>query len=153
MRNSMQDPVWHKEGNCEIHTEQVFNYANIHFSGDNELLLCALFHDLGKPETQTIRARDKNFKGDPLTLPWKEQKISNLYHELKCDRHIDKYFHLFSDVSTNNQKVSEICKNHLRAHLYSNGTMKRPFKRQTFENLKYFKELLQFEECDTNGKY
>jgi len=152
MKNSMQDPVWHPEGSVYTHTKMVFEYAQKNFPGNNDLLVCAIFHDLAKPETQTIRARDKSFKGDVLSLPWKKQKISNLYHDVKAKIYIEKYFHLFNDVSTNKEKILEICDNHLRAHIYLSGEMKKPFKRNKIESLKYFKELLQFEECDTNGK-
>ena len=152
MRNSMQDPIWHPEGNCEIHTRMVFEYAKKNFPGNNDLLVCAIFHDLAKPETQTIKARDKSFKGDVLSLPWEKQKISNLYHDVRAKNYIEKYFDLYSDLTTNKAKILEIVDNHLRAHIYLSGEMKKPFKRNKIESLKYFKELLQFEECDSNGK-
>lgn len=152
MRNSMQDPVWHPEGNCEIHTKQVFEYAQKHFPENLFLQLVAIFHDLGKPETQTIKARNRTFKGDVLTLDWKDQKISNLYHELKADKYIDKYFHLYSDISTDIDKLKEICANHLKAHNYVNGTIRKRNKLNNFENLTYYKDLLQFEECDSQGR-
>jgi len=152
MRNSIQDSVWHPEGDCETHTKQVFEYAQTHFPENIDLLLVAIFHDLGKPETQSIRARDKSFKGDVLSLDWKEQKISNLYHELKAEKYIDDYFHLYSDISTNIDKIKEICANHLKSHNYVNGTIKKRNKLNNFENLTYYKDLLQFEQCDTQGR-
>jgi hypothetical protein len=152
MRNSMQDPVWHPEGNCEVHTKEVFEYAQKHFPENIDLLLVAIFHDLGKPETQTIKARDKSFKGDVLSLDWKDQKISNLYHELKAEKYIDKYFHLYSDISTDIDKFKEICANHLKAHNYVNGTIRKRNKLNNFENLTYYKDLLQFEQCDSQGR-
>jgi len=152
MKSSIQDPVWHPEGNCEVHTRRVFEYAQTHFPENKDLLLVAIFHDLGKPETQTIKARDKSFKGDVLSLEWKDQKISNLYHELKADKYLDEYFHLFSDFSTDINKFKEICANHLKAHNYVNGGIRKFNKLNNFENLKYYKDLLQFEECDSNGK-
>ena len=152
LKNSMQDPIWHPEGSVYTHTKMVFEYAKKNFPGNNDLLVCAIFHDLAKPETQTIKARDKSFKGDPSTLPWKKQKISNLYHDIKAKNYIEKYFDLFSDITTNKEKILEIVDNHLRAHIYLSGEMRKPFKRNKFESLKYFKELLHFEECDSNGK-
>ena len=152
MKNSMQDPIWHPEGDCEIHTKQVFEYAKKHFPKNTDLLLVAIFHDLGKPETQNIRARNKSFKGDVLSLDLKDQKISNLYHELKAEKYIDDYFHLFSDISTDINKFKEICANHLKAHNYVNGTIRKRNKLNNFENLTYYKDLLQFEQCDSNGR-
>jgi len=49
---SMQDPVKHPEGSVETHTRQVFEYASRVLDNDPDLLLSAIFHDLGKPETQ-----------------------------------------------------------------------------------------------------
>jgi len=149
MKNSMQDYYWHPEGNVYIHTELVFNCLKKH--NDKDLLLAAIFHDMGKPETQTIRARDKDFNGDISKLSLKDLKISNIGHEYKCEKYIDKYFYLFSDISTNIKKVKEICNYHLKAHLYISGKLKKEKKRKDFENLKYFDELIKFEYCDANS--
>lgn len=140
MKSCEQDPKWHPEGNTYTHTEMVFNYAKEHYN-DKELLLCAIFHDLGKPETTTIGTRTNG-----------DVKISHIGHEIKSLKYIDRYFDLFSDVSTNKEKVYEICKNHIRAHVYKNGEMSNKNKRKNFEKLKYFKEIMEFEMCDTNGK-
>ena len=40
----------------------------------------------------------------------------------------------------------------MRAHVYLSGEMRKQSKKNKIETLKYFKELLDFEECDTNGK-
>jgi hypothetical protein len=140
MKSCQQDPKWHSEGDCEIHTEMVFDYAKEHYN-DDELLLCAIFHDLGKPETTTIGTR-----------PNGDIKISHIGHEVKSLKYIDRFFDLYSDVSTNKEKVYEICKNHIRAHVYETGQMSNKHKRSEFEKLKYFKEIMEFEKCDTNGK-
>ena len=59
LRNALaaceQDPIYHPEGVVSTHVEQVFEYAKEHFPEDVDLQVCALFHDLGKPETQTIK--------------------------------------------------------------------------------------------------
>jgi len=142
-----QDPIWHPEGNVYNHTKQVFNYSKKF--NDKDLLICAIFHDLAKPETQVITARDKSYIGNPLDLPLHEQKISNLTHEVKAKIYIEKYFHLYSDITTNKEKILEICDNHLKAHDYAYGKLKKELKRKNFESLKYFNEIMQFEECDS----
>ena len=151
MKNTEQDPVWHPEGSFYTHTNLVFNIVNDKYGSDNDLLLVAIFHDLGKPETQRIRSRDKTFKGDVLTLPLAKQKISNIGHEYKAEKYIDEYFHLFSDVSTDIEKIKSICLHHLRTHLFVNNVMTNKNKRKKFEELEYFDDLIKFEDCDANS--
>ena len=151
LKSTEQDPIWHPEGNIYIHTKLVFEYAQKKYPEDIDLQICAIFHDLGKPETISIRARDKSFKGDVYSLPLKKQKISNIGHEYKCEKYIDRYFHLYNDITTDIEKVKEICSNHLRAHLYVNNVMTNKNKRKRFEELKFFNELIKFEDCDSNS--
>jgi len=138
MSKCEQDPIYHPEGPADIHTKLVFEYAMKY--NDPDLLLCAIFHDLGKPETKKTKEKDGKIR------------ISNIGHERKCDFYIDKYFHLYSDVSTNKEKVREICNNHMKAHMYIDGRLKKPSKRESFENLKYFDNIIKFADCDSNGK-
>lgn len=143
LRNSLatceQDPVYHPEGVCENHIRQVFELAKQY--NNDQLLLCALFHDLGKPETKQVKTRDNG------TL-----KISNIGHENRAQYYIDKYLHLFEDLKPNKELVSEVCFYHMRVHLYIDGTIKKASKRQAMEELTYFKELIQFSECDDKGR-
>jgi len=134
-----QDKVYHKEGNVDVHIKLVFEWANQNYN-DVDLLLAAIFHDLGKPETQRFKEKEGRIR------------ISNIGHETKCDFYIDKYFELYSDVSTNKEKVSEICNNHMKAHVYNDGTMSKPSKRKAFEDLKYFEDIIKFSNCDKGGR-
>lgn len=138
--NCEQDQIHHPEGNVTEHIKMVFNCVINVYGGDKDLLLCSIFHDLGKPSTMT-----KAIKGDVL-------RISNIGHELLCDEYIDKYFHLFSDISTNKEKIKEICLYHMKAHLYVDGLMKKRKKRTNFENLKYYNEIIVFSKCDVFGR-
>ena len=36
----------------------------------------------------------------------------------------------------------------MKFHLYLNGKLKRPHKRNLFENLEYFKDIIKFSVCD-----
>jgi len=139
--NCEQDPIYHPEGNVDVHIRLVFEHAVNHFDSDVDLLVAAIFHDLGKPETKKV------FTKNDGTV-----KISNIGHENKCISFIDKYFHLFLDVTINKEKVTEICLNHMRAHIYKNKQMSKPAKRKAFENLKYFEDIMKFSECDEMGK-
>lgn len=136
---SEQDPHWHPEGVVVIHARMVFDYAAKHFPGDLDLLVCAIFHDMGKPDTQQKFYRDG-----------KVYKISNKGHENLAEKYIEKYFHLYSDITTNKEKVIAVCKNHMRAHLYTDKRMSNPNKRKTFESHPYFKDIMNFSSCDEN---
>ena len=136
-----QDSIYHPEGEVSEHLRLVFEYAQKNFPEDIDLQIAAIFHDLGKLDTQSIKI-----------LPNGRMKISNIGHELHAERYIDKYFDLYSDITKNKEKIKEICTYHMKAALYVNGAMKKESKRQKFEALKYFNELIKFTECDRNGK-
>ncbi|MCK9417721.1 HD domain-containing protein [Candidatus Dojkabacteria bacterium] len=139
MSKCEQDPVWHPEGPADTHTKLVFEYANNHYD-DVDLLIAAIFHDLGKPETQRIqKINDK-------------VKISNIGHETKCEFYINKFFQIFSDITTNKEKILEICNNHMKAHLYLSNKLKKSSKRKSFESLTYFDDIIKFSICDDCGR-
>lgn len=131
-----QDARWHPEGCVYNHIKLVFEYADRVFPNDGALLAAAIFHDLGKPET----------------FVEKDGKITNHAHEHASLKFIDEYFDLFSDLSTDKEKVVAICKNHMRAHLYDSGRMSRSVKRAAFEAEKYFDDIMKFRTCDENGR-
>jgi len=135
-----QHPKYHKEGPVSEHIKLVFEYAEKNFPEDMEILLSALFHDLGKPETFSERVVNG------------ELKISAYGHEFRAKNFILKYFELFKDISTNQEKVEEICHNHMRASQYNKGTLKKAHKRKAFEELKHFDAIMKFAECDKAGK-
>jgi len=133
-----QNPAYHPEGNVDVHIEMVFDYANDNYFGDNDLLLCALFHDLGKVDTFKIHPK----KGVPTSYG----------HERHAEKYIDKYIHLFADLRPNVERIKEICANHMKAHLYISGSLSKPAKRKAFESLKYFDDIMKFANCDDGGK-
>jgi HD domain-containing protein len=135
-----QHPKYHPEGNVDQHIKLVFEYAEKHFPGDMEILLAALFHDLGKPETFSERVVNG------------ELKISAYGHEFRAKNFILKHFDLFKDISTDQEKVEEICYNHMKAAQYTKGTLKKAHKRKAFEDLKHFDAIIKFAECDKAGK-
>ena len=48
LENVKQNPVWHPEGDALYHTLQVFDHARNELPYDEEFLLAALLHDVGK---------------------------------------------------------------------------------------------------------
>jgi tRNA nucleotidyltransferase (CCA-adding enzyme) len=59
LRGAAQDPQWHPEGDVWAHTLQVVDAAAALRVGDSQrdlmLLWAALLHDIGKPETATVK--------------------------------------------------------------------------------------------------
>ena len=140
LKSTMQDPKYHKEGDVYTHTQMVFNEVTKH-DGSKDHLIAAIFHDLGKID---------------VTTQWVDKsgtvRISSINHENKSVEYFDKYHKLYSDLIEDVELVRMIIKNHMRTHLYVNGTLKNPNKRQAFETDKYFQDYLFFGECDDNGR-
>ena len=141
LKNCEQDKKYHPEGSVENHIRMVFDECITRYPDDKEVMLASIFHDLGKPETQSIRYDEKGHK-----------RIRNIGHEYASLKYIDMYFHLFSDISTNKDKVYEICKEHMRAWKYYSKEMSNKGKRANFEKLKYFESVIKFTICDHNGR-
>lgn len=136
-----QQPIkWHPEGNVDKHIELVFEYAKNHFK-DLNLMVSALFHDLGKIETTYLKTRKDG-----------QQFWTSPNHEKYAKGYIHMYAELFDDLDVDWDMIEEICYQHMRAHKYNDHVMCNPFKRKTFENLKHFYKIIEFSECDANGK-
>lgn len=139
LKNLEQSSNHHPEGNVENHIKLVFEQAEL--LNDDDLMICALFHDLGKLDTSV-----KTILADGTI------KVSAHDHEEYVKYYIYKYLDLFQDITTNYFKIMEICLNHMRGHRYQDGDMINQRKRKEFESLQYFKDIMKFVDCDTNGK-
>jgi len=138
LKNTEQDSIYHYEGNAYIHTKMVFNETKK--TGDIDLVIASIFHDLGKIDTHSEKIKDG------------KRKISHIGHEIKSLDYIDNYFYLYEDLTKNKEKIKEIVKNHMKCHLYETGKMKKPIKRKRFEENPYFKDIIKFTECDEKGR-
>ena len=136
LKTTEQNPIWHPEG--EVYNHILIVYELACETGDNDIIIAALFHDLGKIDTTKRITKDG------------KEKLVSYGDEIASLPYIDKYFHLFSDISTDIEKVKSITENHMKAHLYFNGEMNR--KGRTFENLTHFEDIMKFERCDSMGK-
>lgn len=136
LENCMQDPKWHPEGNVRNHIEIVCNNIRDIYNSDPELMVAAIFHDLGKVDTTEIKEKDGHIK------------ITSYGHEFKSLNYVDNYFHLYSDITANKEKIIEIVKYHMYAHLFMNGEIKNKTKIERFKSLKYFEDIIKFSECD-----
>jgi len=127
-----QNKVWHPEIFVYNHMELVYNKVNEYFPDDDELKICSVFHDLGKIDATKLKE-----DGTP-TSPT---------HENYAENYIDKYL----EKCYNIDRIKDICKYHMKAHLYSNGQLKNVHKRKVFEELPYFKDIMNFSKCDEEG--
>ena len=141
LESTEQDDKYHAEGNVLIHTKMVFTEVFNCEEVSLDLLVAAIFHDLGKIDTHKEWV-DKTGRN----------RISHITHEMKSMNYIDKYINLFDDVTTDVDLIKEVVGSHMRAHLYLSGKMSRPAKRKTFEDLVYFKEIITFTGCDERGR-
>jgi hypothetical protein len=140
LKDTDQSPKWHAEGNVLIHTEMVFNEV-VKAGSDPDLLVAAIFHDLGKIDTHKEEI-----------LPDGTKKISHHGHEHVSLKYIDKYIHLFSDFITDEEIVRDCVHQHMRAHKFLDGSMKKPTKRKAFEEMKHYEKVILFSKCDEKGR-
>lgn len=76
--NAKQSPEWHPEGNTLKHILVVINRAYHHYPDDPNMIMAALFHDLGKMDTYAISPKT----GRP-TAHGHEEKSVQYIHEYK----------------------------------------------------------------------
>jgi len=136
LKKCPQDPKFHGEGSVYNHIKLVFDLLEPY--DDIDLYLSAIFHDLGKLDTIHVYEKVTGIR------------IQTIGHESKVDDYIEKYSHLFP--YGNWDKVSFICKNHMRAHQYLSGEIKKESKKALFETHEYSKALLQFALADSKGR-
>lgn len=137
LAESTQDPIWHPEIFVSAHILQVLQRAINYFPDDIDMQIAAVFHDLGKPETRTVEIKNG------------VERIHNFGHEALADKFIDKYIHLYSDLNPNVDKIRAICKQHMCAHKYLDGTIKKPSKRKAFESQPFAQDIINFSKfCD-----
>lgn len=130
LKNTEQNPKYHPEGQVYWHIKKVFNALR-----DNDLKIAALFHDLGK-----IQATKKNEKG----------QITSIGHEKHVGDYIKTYKYLFPEAKDWN-KISIVCANHMKAHLYDKKEM-RETKMEAFKKLPYFDDIMTFQNADVSSK-
>jgi CRISPR/Cas system-associated endonuclease Cas3-HD len=133
--NCEQNPTYHSEGNIKNHIKLVFIEALQY--NDKNLLVAAIFHDLGKIDTHNVR---------------EDGRITHYRHEFVSLDYIDKYIHLYDDFNIDEEAIREIVKNHMRCHLYKSGRIKKQGKIEAFENNQYFDLIMKFSDCDERGR-
>jgi len=138
LKNCEQNSKHHPEGTVYQHIKQVFEFAKQFNSVD--LLICSIFHDLGKIDTKKYVEKDG------------ERKTTFHGHEDLAIDYINKYIHLYSDLNPDIEKIKEVCSNHMRSHRYEGDEMSKNKKKKFREETKYFIDIMQFAFCDKESR-
>lgn len=125
---TLQSKRWHPETTVRNHIVIVFNRAKR--TGDINMILAALFHDLGKMTTTHFKEPDS----------W-----SSHGHELASTRLVEKYKDWIEELGADYDIVHYVVKEHMRAKLI--GEM-RPSKRAAVMSHPYFPLVDKFTEFD-----
>jgi len=147
LARTYQNPAYHPEIYVDKHIKQVFQNVVTFWDSDVDLLMCAIFHDITKDEKWQKKVVPV-IKGKTSRLDSFKLKVSNIGHEHTAQKYIDEWKHLYDDLNVNWEKVNEVVKHHLRGHLYVSNDLKKKHKRNAFEELTYFKDIIKFEVCD-----
>lgn len=131
LKDTDQNIKWHPEKTVYNHIWMVEKEA-VKYKNHN-ISMAAVFHDLGKPDAMQMR------KGQPVFYG----------HEFRAARFIAKYKHLFDDLEVDWEMVEWICINHMRSHIID---QMRPHKRKAIMDHEWFPYLIQFSDCDNNGR-
>lgn len=127
-KTTLQSKRWHPETTVRNHIVIVFNRAKR--TGDINMMLAALFHDLGKMTTTHFKEPDS----------W-----SSHGHEAVSASLVEDYKDWIEELGADYDKVYFIVKEHMRAKLI--GEM-RPSKRDALMNHLYYPLVDKFTEFD-----
>ena len=126
--NTPQSPQWHPEGDVLKHIKIVYTRALT--TQDLNLVISALFHDLGKVEK---------------TKPNKNGGWGAHGHEDASARMVERSKDWITSIGGDWKQVYEIVKQHMRVKLMKE--MRKP-KREALEKNPWFDKLIKFTELD-----
>lgn len=136
--SAKQNPKWHPEGNTLKHAIIVLRRAHLMFPNDNNMILAALFHDLGKVDTYAISEKT----GQPTAYG----------HEKRSVEYIDKFSEWVSSVpGVNIDEVKYLVQNHMKIKPAVWNQMGGA-KKEIIEKHDAFKKLVKFtDKLDKGG--
>ena len=146
--SAKQNPKWHPEGNTLKHIFIVIKRAYAKYGGDPNMVLAALFHDLGKMDT---------YKISPKT----NQPTAH-GHEKESEKYVEEFRNwIESFEGTDVDKIKFIVKNHMKVKSNVWDVMKQK-KKDKLMNITdpetgeikpnpYFKSLSDFEKYLDGG--
>lgn len=129
-----ENPNWHPEDNALEHIKIVYDKALE--TGDPDLLMAALFHDLGKAFTARLKP---------------EGYSSSHGHEAVSVRLVDtpENINFIEYFGANPETVKWLVANHMRMHIFNEM---KPAKRKLLSQHQDFDKLLIFAEIDSAAK-
>ena len=122
---------WHPEKWVYKHIEIVFDRARK--TGDIDLVLTAIFHDLGKMDTTT-------------SDPEKPDVHPSHGHERISTKLVLKHADWIEEMGGNLEKIHFLVANHMRMKTIDEM---RPFKQELLRSSEYFNDLKKFTKIDT----
>lgn len=132
--NAKQSPKWHPEGNSLKHILVVIKRAFHHYPDDPNMIITALFHDLGKMDAYGINPKT----GQPTAYG----------HENRSEKYVEEFRDwIESYIGTDTDEIKYLVKNHMLIKPSIWDTM-RDIKKEpisshpSFEKLKGFTEKL-----------
>ena len=99
--NAKQNPQWHPEGNTLKHILVVIKRAYHHYPNDPNMIMAALFHDLGKMDTYAINP--------------KTNQPTAYGHEEESTKYIDQFKSWIESFDgTDVEEIKYLVKNHMK---------------------------------------
>jgi hypothetical protein len=132
LKSLEQNRKWHPEGSVYNHIKIV--YEQCLKTNSTDLMICAIFHDLGKIDTSETIIKN----GEERIVSYGHERYAKVY----LDRYLEEYNY------EDKEAIYWICENHMRAHQLKSGKLKNPVKKKLLTDSPYYAKLMQFCECD-----
>ncbi len=134
-----QNSKWHPEGNTLKHILVVLKRAYHHYPNDPNMIIAALFHDLGKMDTYAINPKT----GEPTAYG----------HENKSAEYLDQYrdwIESFDNIDFD--EIKYLVKNHMKVKHSTWDTMKDSKKEPILNNPSWHKLKGFTDKLDGGGR-
>lgn len=137
--NAKQNPEWHPEGNTLKHIIVVLKRAYHHYPNDPNMIMVALFHDLGKMDTYNINPKT----GQPTAYG----------HEDVSTKYVDQFKDwILAFEGTDIDEIKYLVKNHMKVKPKTWEAM-RTIKKEPIISNKAFDKLMGFTNKLDGGGY
>jgi Txe/YoeB family toxin of Txe-Axe toxin-antitoxin module len=125
-----QNPKWHPEGNTLKHILVVIKRAYHYYPDDPNMIMAALFHDLGKIDTYNINPKT----GEPTAYG----------HENKSVQYVEEFKDWIQSFErTNVEEIKYLVKNHMKVKPSTWDSM-RDIKKEPIQSHPAFDKLMGF---------
>ena len=135
-----QNPKWHPEGNTLKHIIVVIRRAYHHYPDDPNMIMAALFHDLGKMDTYAINPKT----GEPTAYG----------HEDKSEIYVEEFRDWIESFDgVNVDEIKYLVKNHMKVKPSTWNQMKDK-KKEPIKSHPAFDKLMGFtDKLDGGGTH